>query len=189
MSKQYITPTAYARLRGVSKTAVQKAIKTGRLKKSIGYSPSGLPLVNPALANKEWVSNAVSVNFNHPPAAPAKAKATAKKPKPQKEIVSEPPEDAAGGGGGNSIVASRAVREVYQARLAKMTYEEKTGKLIDASTVRNQAFRLARTVRDSILNVPDRISAELFGMDSVAELHERLTEELRQALESLQNEQ
>src|SRR3989338_1374870 len=84
-----------------------------------------------------------------------------------------------------NYAAARAAREHYQARLAKLEYEEKSGKLIDAEKVKKDAFELARRVRDHILNIPDRISAELVGITDQPTMHSVLLRELNTALQEL----
>lgn len=80
---------------------------------------------------------------------------------------------------------ARAAREHYLARLAKLEFEEKSGKLIDAEKVKRDAFEIARRVRDHILNIPDRISAELVGINDQPTMHAVLTRELNTALREL----
>lgn len=46
-------------------------------------------------------------------------------------------------------------------------------------------YAKTKAVRDRILNVPDRISALLAGINNPAEIHRILTKELRQVLEEL----
>ncbi len=58
---------------------------------------------------------------------------------------------------GPSFAQSRAVREAYEARLAKLTWEERIKKLINADEVRVSAYNFSRMIRDRILNVPDRV--------------------------------
>ncbi len=84
--------------------------------------------------------------------------------------------------------AARTARAHYLARLAKLEYEQKSAKLIDAEKVKQDAFELARRIRDHILNIPDRISAELVGITDQPTMHSVLTRELNSALQELSNE-
>lgn len=79
----------------------------------------------------------------------------------------------------------RKQRERYQAELSRLEYEEKSGSLVSAEEVRREAFRLGRVVRDSLLNIPDRLAAELAGMTNQFQVHRRLTDEIRSALTEL----
>jgi len=86
---------AYAQHRGVSHTAVAKAIKAGR----IPQEPDGS--VDPAKADAAWDRNTIARG------------------------------DADSGdarSGVPNLQTSRAIREAYAARLAKLDFEERTGK-------------------------------------------------------------
>jgi phage terminase Nu1 subunit (DNA packaging protein) len=86
---------------------------------------------------------------------------------------------------GPSYAQSRAIREAYQAKLAKLEYEERIGKLIDADQLRIEAFKIHRRVRDAILNIPDRCSPQLASMSDQAEVHAYLNQEITAALRQL----
>lgn len=57
--------------------------------------------------------------------------------------------------------------------------------LIEVSTVRQRTFELARSVRDALLNVPDRLAGPLAAEGDQSKVHAVLTKELHQALEAL----
>lgn len=121
---------AYAKHRGVSHTAVEKAVKQGRIRTVDGK-------IDVEQADREWNRNSSPVNKPEPtPRAAASAE----------PLVAGP-----------SFAQSRAVREAYEARLAKLTWEERIKKLINADEVRVSAYNLSRMIRDRILNVPDRV--------------------------------
>jgi uncharacterized protein YxjI len=73
----------------------------------------------------------------------------------------------------------------YDAALKKLEYEQKNGDLLEKSSVERDAFETARRVRDSILNIPDRIGAELASSTDIFQVKEKLTKSLIQALEEL----
>lgn len=163
--RTYISLRAFAEIVGVSNTAISKAIESGRLVKSVKFGPNGEKLgIDPVAGQEEWeLSN------------PARAsKKTAAENGPDKPLPSGP-----------SFAQARAVRETYQARIAKIIYEEKIGKLVDASAVKLKAFETARTVRDFILNIPNRISAELAAETDPVKIHALLTKELNESLDEL----
>ncbi len=142
----------YAEHRGVSHTAVQKAIKQGR----IHPAPDGK--IDVDQADRDWNRNSIPVNA---PKRAAKSDAAA---------------------GGPTYAQSRAVRELYLARLAKIEFEERAGKLISRDEVTVAAFTKARTVRDNLLNIPDRVAAMLAAETDPVRTHQILTEEIRKAL-------
>jgi hypothetical protein len=79
---------------------------------------------------------------------------------------------------------ARAIREYYQASLAKIDYEQKVGKLLPKDEVQAAAFNTYRQFREQLLNIPDRVAAIIAaetGMDT-RKVHEILTAEVRHAL-------
>jgi hypothetical protein len=80
---------------------------------------------------------------------------------------------------------ARTLAQRYKAALLKLELDERTGCLVDAEQVRMAAFNLARTVRDAILNIPDRIAPILAAERDEGRVAEILTQELRSALEEL----
>lgn len=156
----------YARQRGVSAEAVSKAIKAGRLAQSVTFDGKGRPKIDPAVADGEWDA------FT----SPTHGGIRHAKPKDDDEPL-KPSGNAAA-----TFAQSRAVKEAYLARLAKLEFEEKSGRLVSADGVKSEAFRTARMVRDGLLNIADRISAELAAESDPFVVHKKLTEEIRKAL-------
>lgn len=167
----------YGRMRNVSAEAVRKAIKSGRLAESVTYDAKGWPRIDPDIADREWGS------FTHPTHGGVRGKEAPSAPPPDDD--DEPIAPRQSGNAASTFAQSRAIKEAYLARLAKLEFEEKSGKLVNADGMKNEAFKLARIVRDSILNIPDRISAELAAQTDTFSVHKLLTDELRKALESL----
>jgi len=158
-----------ARRLGVSHTAVEKGLKAGRLPSSSGCDARGRPkILNLDLAVLEWARNASKPSPSPAPTPPTNGNGTGE------HLPSTP-----------SLV--EAQRRVAAQREIKLDLEnrQRGGLLIDALVARRQSFEAARTVRDAILNVPDRIAAELAAETDPGRLHRRLEEELRRALVSL----
>ncbi|WP_066018060.1 hypothetical protein [Endozoicomonas atrinae] len=83
------------------------------------------------------------------------------------------------------FVTARTMREAFKAKMAKMEYEEKAGKLTDASKVKAEAFRAGRIVRDSLLGIPDRLSDVLAAEEDPVKVRQLLMEELESILHEL----
>jgi hypothetical protein len=148
---------AFARRLGVSHTAVEKAIATGRLARSVVRDRHGKPrIADPEVATREWVDNVT-------------------KPAPPTNAV----------GGFSSLAEAQRRLAVERARKLRIENLQKQGRLIDRSLASSQSFDCARTVRDAILGVPDRIAAELAAETDTGRVHRRLENELRVALASL----
>jgi len=84
---------------------------------------------------------------------------------------------------------SRAIREAYAARLAKLEFEERTGKLLNADEVKVKHFNLARLLRDRIQQIPRKLAPQIVAA-VVAQPDQRVVEDLlmeaiREALEEL----
>lgn len=166
----------YARRRGVSHTAVMKAIKSKRLEKAV--FPDG---IDTEIADSEWSKQPQEILKDQPTLRPS-----AKPPPPVQDepITAGPAFDKVS----STYAQSRAARETYAARIAKLEFEERSGKLIEAEAVKNESFKLARIVRDAMLNIPDRVAAEFAGETNQFKIHARLSEEIRKAIASLKDE-
>lgn len=173
MTDASVTLTAYAKSKGVSTEAVSKAVRVGRLSKSVVFDAKGKPRVVPAIADQEWTANTDSAQQRVPAVAPPRPPA----PEPEPQGRDEPKTA--------TFQQARTLREAYMARLAKLEFDEKSGLLVRADAVKNEAFRTARTVRDNMLNIPDRIAAELANETNQFKVHQRLTQEIRRALEDM----
>lgn len=170
----------YARHRGVSKVAVHKAIKSGRISKAVKDGK-----IDSEAADALWVHNTdQSKPLNSVTGTPKLRKASPDAPPMPaaggREAAEEAPAAADAGangaqqvpGGGPSYVAARAFRESYLARLARLEFEEKSGKLIDADQVRVAAFNAARRARDMVLSLADRIAPLVAGEPDQFKCHE-----------------
>jgi len=152
---------AYAKHRGVSHAAVQKAIRSGRI------TTNADGLIDSDQADAEWS---------------AKTRPRQSRAKPAPVATREPTEAPVAG---LDYFRARAIRENYLARLAKIEFEEKTAKLISRDEVQVAAFTKARTVRDNLLNIPDRLAATLAAEADADRVHQILTGEIRKALDEL----
>jgi hypothetical protein len=156
-----LSQRAYARHRGVSETAVRKALKEGRITKNENGK------IDPNLADKGWDANT----------DPAQIKEVAKS---EDEVNSYSPAPL-----GPSYQQSRAIKEAYNAKLTRLQFEKESKKLISVDEVKISAFNAARMTRDRILNIPDRVIPLLVGKTDIHEMKETLKAELTKALEEL----
>jgi len=161
---------AYARHRSVSLKAVQKAIAAGR----ITLTPDGK--IDPERADAEWERNTGPQQRTS--SVPVR-KSPVVAPRPATEV---PPRTDLGGIGALDYAKARAIREQYLARLAKIEFEERSGKLVSRDEVQVAAFNKFRTFRDGMLNIPDRVAAVLAAESDSHKAHEILTTEIRKAL-------
>lgn len=178
----------YAKHRGVSRAAVTYAVQQGRI--SVVLDPAtGQRRIDPEVADQEWGTNTNGdMRRNGLDARGRQPEPVVAPSEPPQAAPREPSVGASSSQNVPSLTESRSIKEAFLARLAKIEYEERSGKLIPVDKVKVEAFKLARTVRDAILNIPDRISNELASYaNEPAKIHERLTQELIAALEELVN--
>lgn len=83
------------------------------------------------------------------------------------------------------LLKTRIKNEVERGKLLEVEAKVKTGQYLDAQTVEKEAFQTARTVRDSLQNIPDRVSSLLASLSDSNEIYDILTQEIRTALETL----
>ncbi len=166
-----LTMRQYAIHRGVSINAVSKAVKQGRI--SCARDSNGYAMIDAVVADREWAANTGhSKMYGNGEAAP-------QRPHPQQPPAPEPEAPR----GGPSYAQSRAVREAYQARLAKLDYEEQTGKLINADEVKERWLHIAGLVRTKVSGIPSKAKQRI--SDLTTEHYLELETIVREALEDL----
>ncbi|MCG3187268.1 elements of external origin [Extensimonas sp. H3M7-6] len=143
-----ISIRAYARHRGVTDTAVHKAIRAGRI------TPETDGTIDADRADREWARN------SDVPKTGTRAKAA-------KVAVPEGGTGVGGDGpaalptGGASLLQARTVNEVVKAQTNKVRLARLKGELVDRPQAIAHVFKLARSERDAWLNWPARISAQM----------------------------
>ena len=75
----------------------------------------------------------------------------------------------------------------FKAKQMELEYRKSIGELVEVSKVEKEAFRIGRVVRDSLMNVPARVSGQLAAESNQFKIHQILEKEIRQALEGLKN--
>jgi phage terminase Nu1 subunit (DNA packaging protein) len=164
----------YARHRGMRLYAVQAAMRDGRI---ISVRVKGKPMIDWRKADAAWAGNT----------DPAKQNRKAKGVKSQAEGGREEPGDGSTSPG--SFARARAVRETFQAKLTALKYQQAAGQFVPAQKVRDDWFRIGRTVRDALLNVPDRVSAKIAAVSGIPDfkVNQILQTEIRLILTELCN--
>jgi len=141
---------ALAILLKVSPTAVSKAIVEGRIRNSVKRDARGRPRMLPAEAIAEYQANTNAAKQRDPAVVGAAVAAALQDRKGDPQADDD-----------LSLNAYRTEREKYQARQAKLDYEESAKKLVRADVVRAEVFLSFRTLRDRVMQTVDRINADL----------------------------
>ena len=164
----------YAKLRGITRQAVDAAVKTGRIALAVGLDGR----LDIALADKLWAENTNPVQGEH-----GHVRKRAKKDGEQ--IIEAAKSVGINPDAPPTLSESKTLEAAYKARLAQIDYEERSGILVDAEKVKKEAFRVARITRDAMLSIPDRLAAELAGITEPFVIHQKLTAEIRSAIDEV----
>lgn len=190
MSPGYISVRQFARLRGVRHSAVQKAIDSGRVTAVERNAEGRTTGIHEQLATEQWNANTDPVEATRNGKLPAEAS-------PANEIT--PASDRAGGDasapapppadtaptGNQQYLEARARREDFEARTAELDYHKAVGNLVSSAEMRESAFRRYRTLRDKLLNIPDRVATILAAERDPVTIHKLITDELKRVLNEL----
>lgn len=177
---------AYARHRGVSLGAVQKAIKSGRIQTT--PDEKGKPKIDPDEADRSWASrtdptkqgalkNPQAIRHEHaPPASDNLA---------DDSVVDADDSDEEEGEHGEAMgyYKSKAQREKYQAKMAKLKYRQAAGELVEVKEIQENWQKIATTVKTRLLGVPSRVRARVPHL-TTADIA-TIEEEIRDALSEL----
>jgi hypothetical protein len=158
---------AYARHRGVNLSAVQKAIKTGR----IAPDPKTGKL-DPEICDLAWEQAT-------DPSKQRKADQDPSDPKKRKVVPRKVIKNA------ERFAEARAGAEDYKAKLLQLKFEIQAKKLVDADVVKKRAFESARTLREALLNLPNQMANDLASETDPVKCANMLTVELVRLLDEL----
>ena len=88
------------------------------------------------------------------------------------------------GQGGASFGQARTIEMVFRAKLRRLEYETKQGKLIEAEVYRKAAADAFRTFRDGLLGLPDRLATTIAAESDPKKVHLALKTEISRELEA-----
>lgn len=169
----FMTPAEYARHRGVSREAVRKALRDGRIRAD-------------RRGRIEWSAADLAWTASSEPASPRRVvdRGAAGGP-PALEAQASVPRHVAFDPQQISYATARAMREFYQAQLAELELGERSKALLPAEEVRDEQFRAARAARDLLLSIPDRVADVLAPIGDAGEIRRILRCEIEHACQQL----
>ncbi len=161
-----ISLRAYARMRGCTEGAVRKAIAAKRL------TPNADGSIDSERANIEWAKNTFAGKTLHeaarmamPPARPPSNPS----PIPHSAEATNDPVAA--------YLRARAVSETFKAKISQMEYEERAGKLLQATKAGEYASQFSAIVSDALSAWPDRLTPLLAATTDERMVHKILSNE------------
>lgn len=165
----YITITKYAEQKGCSRTAIYKAIDSGKIsQKSIQKKENGKFLIDPISADQEW-------KLNHNPVYDRTTQTGGR-------VVADEDEDNTGKA---TMSAAKRAKAVYDAKLAELDYKKKLGTLVEKDKVYSSLFALGKEMRTALLAIPDRVTDDMLASSSRNDAFNILYEAIAQTLEQL----
>jgi hypothetical protein len=195
--QESLTFRDFGRRKGVSRQAVARAAGTGRLHGCLGRDAKGQPcIIDVELADREWVENAKPRGRRQAaPGLTSGAKALVEDVWAEEDVArtdqkSDTADDdrraaeAADLSALSPISLAEAHRILTIERALKLRLERHVaeGRLVPLAVVTKEAFEAKRIVRESILNITARISAELHAEPDLIRFQIKLDGALREAL-------
>lgn len=146
---------------GVSDTAVHKAIKSGRLSLD-PESTERKPLLDWLEAERRWTGNSDVSKRSHvgPQGSPRRAGESPRVKLPTSSRMDEGVGGLEDGGGdgprtgrGGAYAQARAMREVYEAKLAKLKLDRELGKYVENDAAKVAWFKHITAAKTRILGI------------------------------------
>lgn len=166
---------AYAKHRGVSDTAVRKAIKSGRIQAESDGT------IDIDKVDKQWDRNTDRAQQRK------SSGATKAVPKAALDAVADTLSESGNTGGGTTYMQARTANEVLKAQTNRIKLQQLKKELVDRAKAIAHVFRMARSERDAWLSWPARVSAQMaaeLGVDP-HKMHVMLESYVRQHLSEL----
>lgn len=152
---------------GVSKQAVSKAVKEGRITLFVDPTDNKLKL-NADLAAKQWRDNTA--------------------PRAENLGIHRAGKNLSGNldlPEGIDYADAKAEKEFFQARIFELQYKERIKELVSVEEVKRENFKFARMLRDSLQNIPAQICNTIAAETDSFKINNTIMSAINNALEEL----
>lgn len=185
---QIVTLREFARRVGVSLTAIQKGVKTGRVVAITDPDTGKITGIDYASQAEAW-----SANSKHPQKRPhniggGRPRNDGEPPaKPAASRRADPPpdEDAPTKPGQMTMAEVQRAREIVKLQIDNLKLREAQGELVSAAEVKKTGHSLASGIISALYNIPDRCADEIAGMSDPHAIHKLLLTEIDNAVEAI----
>lgn len=158
IEKSFVSVTEFAKAVGVTYHGVLNAVKAGRLDSVVRKTPEGKIEIELELGKKVFVDSR------------------------RRAVTNKSVDDT------SDVATHERNLKKHNAELARLKVERVKGMLVSSELVKIKLFKMARQIRDGLLNIPDRISAEVAAETNQFKVHKRMTDEIKLALEVLSDQ-
>lgn len=171
---------------GVSLTAVQKGIRTGRIEGCQWNEKGHCTGIDLDSERVKWALNSKDncipkvISGGRPRKdgqAPAKPQTTGGQPDREAKAPDEKK--------GTSLADVQKARELTKLKLDQLKLKKEEGELVSAAEVEKNGYAIASMVIQGLYNIPDRIADELAGMSDPNEIHQLILSEIDSAVQQL----
>jgi hypothetical protein len=185
--KIWLTVKEYAEQIGRTRQYINKLINKGKISEGSTNQVGRTRYIDSDKADHDIKNNISHVNKKPVKQSETWKLGNSETRKPKKDITENDKKDVIKSAGLTIVALAEAqkLKENYIAALKKIELKEKQGEYLKKDDVEKEAFNISRLIRDAVLNIPDRISAELASITDVHLISEKLTQELTAALEDL----
>lgn len=188
-----VTKASFARHIGVSRPAVTKMIKAGRIQER-DDGKINLEEATVAYESTKQIGREASKENGRKPGVSKNegVKRTPGKKQEAKPIDIEPPESGpitASGASNQNLVQqlnkAKLAEKTYQAKLKEMEYKKAVGELLDIAEVRADARKVAEDVRGKLMSIPQKLAQQIVTK-SPREAQRLMEEAINKALTAMQ---
>lgn len=87
-----------------------------------------------------------------------------------------------------TFAEAKTMKEVFNAKLARLRFEEESGKLIERDEIEDKARNIAVIVKESLLMIPNKLMEQLAAESDPREIYVMLDQEMREVLAEMANQ-
>lgn len=174
----YLTSTEYANTRGIDQSVLSRILRQAKYKdcyfidEKRRYNIDAKKLDDLRGISEDSIKQQVSKVMSGREDRNVSISATQEA---ESEASSEAPKGA-------TYVQARTGNEIVKLKMAKLQLEEKKGSLLSAQVVAEETFEMARTIRDQLMAIPDRVAPQFAAEKDERAIHKELSREIRSAL-------
>ena len=180
-----VTQAEFARMIGVSRNTVGKAIQSRRLEKSVIVSGNTKKII-PKIGIEEWEENRRSLLHTQKAIKGKKDEIAQKEEKLVRTLMEE--DESSGESTSQKLLKARAKKEKFAADLLEIEYGLKTHEVIERSLAISSIKKIARIVKAKFTSLPRKIAFEVSQITDLKAIEAYIEKEINDICRDLGNE-